>query len=65
MFQVNRHVVTIDDYIDIPANNERALLQAVVGQPVSVGISGGERAFQLYSGVSVDAKPVEMNLKHC
>ena len=64
MFQVNRRVVTIDDYRDVPANNEKALLQAVVRQPVSVGISGGERAFQLYSGVSVDAKPVEMNLKH-
>lgn len=48
--KVNRRVVTIDDYRDVPANNEKALLQAVVHQPVSVGISGGERAFQLYSG---------------
>ncbi|XP_071703080.1 cysteine proteinase COT44 isoform X1 [Rutidosis leptorrhynchoides] len=43
------NVVTIDGYHDVPMNNEDQLLQAVAMQPVSVGICGGERAFQLYS----------------
>ncbi|XP_073263631.1 cysteine proteinase COT44-like [Populus alba] len=44
-----RHVVTIDKYVDVPQNNEKQLLQAVAAQPVSVGICGSERAFQMYS----------------
>lgn len=44
-------MVTIDDYTDVPMNNEKKLLQAVATQPVSVGICGSERAFQLYSKV--------------
>lgn len=51
MWQLKRHVVTIDGYKDIPANNEKLLLQAVATQPVSVGICGSERAFQFYSKV--------------
>ncbi|XP_022769083.1 low-temperature-induced cysteine proteinase [Durio zibethinus] len=47
--KLKRRVVTIDGYTDIPANNEKQLLQAVATQPVSVGICGSERAFQLYS----------------
>lgn len=43
--------MTIDGYVDVPPKNEKLLLQAVASQPVSVGISGGERAFQLYSKV--------------
>jgi hypothetical protein len=43
--------VTIDGYTDVPPNNEKQLLQAVAAQPVSVGICGSERAFQLYSKV--------------
>lgn len=49
--QMNRHVVTIDDYVDVPPNNEEQLLQAVAAQPISVGLCGSERAFQLYSKV--------------
>lgn len=49
--QLNRKVVTIDGYSDVPPNNEEKLLQAVAIQPVSVGICGSERAFQLYSKV--------------
>lgn len=52
VLQLNRHIVTIDGYKDVPENNEKQLLQAVVAQPVSVGICGSERAFQLYSSVS-------------
>lgn len=51
VLQLKRHVVTIDGYTDVPPNNEKQLLQAVAAQPVSVGICGSERAFQLYSKV--------------
>ncbi|XP_074587762.1 low-temperature-induced cysteine proteinase [Curcuma longa] len=47
--KLKRRVVTIDGYKDIPPNNEKLLLQAVAQQPVSVGICGSERSFQLYS----------------
>lgn len=43
--------MTIDGYTDVAPNNGLQLLQAVVTQPVSVGICGSERAFQLYSKV--------------
>lgn len=49
--QLRRRVVTIDGYIDVPRNDEKRLLKAVADQPVSVGICGSERAFQLYSKV--------------
>lgn len=49
--QLKTHVVTIDGYADVAENDEKKLLQAVATQPVSVGISGSERAFQLYSKV--------------
>lgn len=49
--QLKRRVVTIDGYTDVPSNNEQQLLQAVAMQPVSVGICGSEREFQLYSKV--------------
>lgn len=45
----NTHVVTIDDYEDVPYNDEEALLKAVASQPVSVAIEAGGRDFQLYS----------------
>ncbi|XP_062098931.1 low-temperature-induced cysteine proteinase [Humulus lupulus] len=47
--KLKRHVVTIDGYTDVAPSNEKQLLQAVAAQPVSVGICGSERAFQLYS----------------
>ncbi|KAL6295639.1 hypothetical protein ACE6H2_003781 [Prunus campanulata] len=46
---LKRNAVTIDDYTDVPSNDEEQLLQAVASQPVSVGISGSDMAFQLYS----------------
>jgi hypothetical protein len=51
VLQMKRRVVTIDKYVDVPENNEKQLLQAVAAQPVSVGICGSERAFQMYSKV--------------
>lgn len=50
--QLQRRVVTIDGYTDIPQNDEDKLLKAVATQPVSVGICGSARAFQSYSKVS-------------
>lgn len=49
--QKNAKVVTIDDYEDVPTNNEKALLKAVANQPVSIAIEGGGREFQLYVSV--------------
>lgn len=43
--------MTIDGYTDVPSTNEKLLLQAVATQPVSVGICGSEREFQMYSKV--------------
>ncbi|CAN0906525.1 Probable cysteine protease RD21B [Linum grandiflorum] len=45
----NRRVVTIDDYVDVPSGDEAALQKAVAKQPVSVGVCGSDRGFQLYS----------------
>lgn len=51
-YRKNAHVVSIDDYEDVPAYNEVALQKAVSKQPVAVAIEGGGRDFQLYeSGV--------------
>lgn len=48
-------MVTIDSYEDVPENDEKALKQAVAGQPVSVAIEAGGRDFQLYGGVRIQA----------
>lgn len=50
--QRNAKVVTIDGYEDVPENDEISLKKAVAGQPVSVAIEAGGRAFQLYQSVS-------------
>eukprot|EP00887_Chlorella_sp_A99_P001556 scaffold8.g1556.t1 len=54
--KVKRHVVTIDDYQDLPPNDEHALAQAVTHQPVAVAIEADQRAFQLYVGGVFDAE---------
>ncbi|KAJ7968697.1 putative Cysteine protease [Quillaja saponaria] len=42
------YAATISGYEDIPANNEKGLLQAVANQPVSVAIdAGGNASFTL------------------
>ncbi|KAJ0087375.1 hypothetical protein Patl1_09221 [Pistacia atlantica] len=63
IWQLKRHVVTIDGYKDVPPNNEKQLLQAVAAQPVSVGICGSERAFQFYSK-GVFTGPCSTSLDH-
>ncbi|KAH7567462.1 hypothetical protein JRO89_XS07G0076900 [Xanthoceras sorbifolium] len=51
-YRKNAKVVSIDDYEDVPVNDEKALQKAVANQPVSVAIEGGGRAFQFYeSGI--------------
>ncbi|KAJ3687510.1 hypothetical protein LUZ61_016674 [Rhynchospora tenuis] len=42
-------VVTIDGHEDVPHNNEKALMNAVANQPVSVAIEASSMAFQFYS----------------
>ncbi|CAN6482418.1 unnamed protein product [Victoria cruziana] len=51
-YRKNARVVTIDDYEDVPENDESALMKAVANQPVSVAIEAGGRTFQLYDSVS-------------
>ncbi|MFI2944779.1 C1 family peptidase, partial [Serratia nematodiphila] len=43
------HAANITGYEDVPANNESALLKAVVNQPVSVAIDAGGVDFRFYS----------------
>ncbi len=62
-FQKNTHVVTIDGYEDVPANNEGALKKAVASQPVSIAIEAGGRDFQLYSGVCKNRAHLDWNLR--
>lgn len=59
----NRHVVTIDGYTDVPPHNEDLIRQAVAIQPVSVGICGSERTFQLYSK-GIFSGPCSTSLDH-
>uniref|UniRef100_A0A0C9RQU2 TSA: Wollemia nobilis Ref_Wollemi_Transcript_1347_1845 transcribed RNA sequence n=1 Tax=Wollemia nobilis TaxID=56998 RepID=A0A0C9RQU2_9CONI len=44
----NARVVTIDDYEDVPANDEKSLQKASSNQPLSVAIEAGGRDFQFY-----------------
>ncbi|KAJ0984364.1 hypothetical protein J5N97_002720 [Dioscorea zingiberensis] len=51
-FSKKKRVVSIDDYEQVPEDNENSLKKAVANQPISAGIEGYGRAFQLYeSGV--------------
>ncbi|GLT92055.1 hypothetical protein SLE2022_099140 [Rubroshorea leprosula] len=61
--RLKRRVVTIDRYKDVPPNDEQQLLKAVATQPVSVGICGSERAFQLYSK-GIFTGPCSTSLDH-
>ncbi|PHU20925.1 hypothetical protein BC332_12076 [Capsicum chinense] len=61
--KLQRHVVTIDGYTDIPQFDEDKLLKAVATQPVSVGICGSARAFQSYSK-GIFTGPCSTSLDH-
>lgn len=61
--KLKKHIVTIDGYTDIPPNDEKQLLQVVAKQPVSVGICGSEKTFQLYSK-GVYTGPCSSTLDH-
>eukprot|EP00245_Coleochaete_scutata_P007951 TRINITY_DN2377_c0_g1_i3.p1 TRINITY_DN2377_c0_g1~~TRINITY_DN2377_c0_g1_i3.p1 ORF type:complete len:299 (+),score=54.01 TRINITY_DN2377_c0_g1_i3:70-966(+) len=52
----NAHVVTIDDYEDVPHNSEDDLRKAVAKQPVSVAIEADQRPFQFYQGGVFDGE---------
>uniref|UniRef100_A0A7N0R9N8 Uncharacterized protein n=1 Tax=Kalanchoe fedtschenkoi TaxID=63787 RepID=A0A7N0R9N8_KALFE len=59
-----KHVaVTIDGYADIPPRDEKQLLKGVAKQPVSVGISGSDRAVQFYSK-GILTPPCSTSLDH-
>ncbi|KAJ0025514.1 hypothetical protein Pint_08729 [Pistacia integerrima] len=51
-YRKNAKVVTIDNYEDVPENDEKALQKAVANQPVSVAIEAGGREFQFYDSVN-------------
>lgn len=61
--KLTRRVVSIDGYTDVPPNNEKLLLKAVAQQPVSVGICGSQRVFQLYSK-GIFSGPCSTSLDH-
>ncbi|CAI9116828.1 OLC1v1018092C1 [Oldenlandia corymbosa var. corymbosa] len=61
--KLKRRVVTIDGYQDVDPRNEKKLLKAVAKQPVSVGICGSERGFQLYSR-GIFTGPCSIELDH-
>ncbi|XP_078173102.1 thiol protease SEN102-like [Carex rostrata] len=56
-------VVTIDGHENVPHNNEKALLNAVANQPVSVSIEASGRPFQFYS-MGVFMGPCGTDLDH-
>ncbi|KAE8679901.1 Cysteine protease 1 [Hibiscus syriacus] len=55
-YRQKANVVRIDDYEDVPANNEKALEKAVSNQPISVAIEGGGMSFQLYDSGIFDGR---------
>ncbi|KAK9108930.1 hypothetical protein Sjap_016990 [Stephania japonica] len=61
--KLKRRVVTIDGYTDIPSGNEQEILKVVATQPVSVGLCGSERGFQLYSS-GIFSGPCSTTLNH-
>lgn len=44
----SRPLVNISKYYDVPSNDERQLMYAVMGNPVSVGIDASDPSFQFY-----------------
>ncbi|KAL1225369.1 Senescence-specific cysteine protease SAG12 [Cardamine amara subsp. amara] len=47
--KTNLKATSITGYEDVPVNNEKALMNAVAHQPVSIAIEGGGFDFQFYS----------------
>lgn len=50
---MNAPVVTIDGHEMVPANDETALVKAVVNQPISVAIDASGSDMQFYSEVHI------------
>lgn len=60
----NAAIAIITGYKYVPANDEKALLQAVANQPVSVSIDSSGRSFQFYSSGIISAGDCGTNLDH-
>jgi len=56
-------VTKINSFVDVPANDEKALQKAVALQPVSVAIEADQSSFQFYSSGIMSAK-CGTNLDH-
>ncbi len=55
-------MVLIDDYADVPENNETASLKAVSVRAVSIAIEASDRDFQHYGTVSLLAPKTLISL---
>jgi len=55
---------TISGYQDLPSGDENSLANAVANQPVSVGIDGESRPFQLYQGGIYDGNGCGTDMNH-
>ncbi|CAI0389107.1 unnamed protein product [Linum tenue] len=59
----NAKVVTINNYEDVPINDEAALQKAAANQPIAVAIEAGGRGFQLYTS-GIFSGPCGTQLDH-
>ncbi|CAN0922396.1 Cysteine proteinase RD21A [Linum grandiflorum] len=59
----NAKVVSIENYEDVPINDESALQKAVANQPIAVAIEAGGRGFQLYTS-GIFSGPCGTQLDH-
>ncbi|CAI0465076.1 unnamed protein product [Linum tenue] len=59
----NAKVVSIDNYEDVPINDEAALQKAAASQPIAVAIEAGGRGFQFYTS-GIFSGPCGTQLDH-
>jgi len=57
-------VAKINGYADVPANDENALMSALVNQPISVAVEADTSVFQFYKSGVLDNKGCGTNLDH-
>jgi len=56
--------VTIEGFVDVPHNDEKALQAAVAQQPVSVAIEADKSVFQLYKSGIISSRKCGKSLDH-